>query len=187
MRSVSTQASQRALLDAIEATARGEANGFEKLYRLTSAKLFGICLRICRNRDGAEDALNEVYLSVWRRANRFERGRAQPMSWLCTIARNRSIDWVRSNGRPTESDAQLADLPSEDADAQTLAEQSEDSRRLHLCLDRLDAQQREAIRTAFFEGVTYSELAERKKVPLGTMKTWIRRGLLKLKDCLNGD
>ena len=178
---------QRALVAALTSIARRDGHGLSALYRLTSAKLFGICLRICRNHQAAEDALNEVYLNVWRRAEAFDETRGRPITWLCTLARNRSIDWVRSNGRPTESDDQLADLPSDEPDAERQLVDKEEVRRLHLCLDGLKPEQRDAIRTAFFEGVTYAELASRQRVALGTMKTWVRRGLMKLKDCLHGE
>ncbi|MBY0284178.1 MAG: sigma-70 family RNA polymerase sigma factor [Sphingomonas sp.] len=155
------------------------------LYTLTSAKLFGICLRICGERQAAEDVLQEVYLTVWKRAGGYDPGRASPITWLATIARNRAIDWRRAQGsrqmaaiddalpvaddRPLVSETMLAD---------------ESDRRLHLCLDQLEDKQRLAIRTAFFDGVTYAELAERLGVPLGTMKSWVRRGLMRLKECV---
>jgi RNA polymerase sigma-70 factor (ECF subfamily) len=186
-RSALNDSDQRALVAALATVARGEGRGLTDLYRLTSAKLFGICLRICRNHQAAEDALNEVYLNVWRRADAFDATRGRPMTWLCTLARNRSIDWVRSYGRPTESDDMLAGLASEEPDAEQRLVDKDEARRLHLCLDALKPEQREAIRTAFFEGVTYAELASRQRVALGTMKTWVRRGLMKLKDCLHGE
>lgn len=186
MNSPPMEVEQQPLHQALASLARGDGQGLDSLYRLTSAKLFGICLRICRNRTAAEDALNEVYLSVWRRADSFDSTRGRPMTWLCTIARNRAIDWVRSNGRPMEPETVLADMASGDPGAEQLVGEAQERDRLHHCLDRLVDKQREAIRTAFFEGTTYSELAARQNVPLGTMKTWVRRGLMKLKDCLGG-
>lgn len=176
-----------ALTRALVATGRADRGAFATVYRLTSAKLFGICLRICGNRQAAEDALSEVYMTVWRRAGAFDPGRASPITWLATLARNRAIDWVRANGRQFDSDERLAEMPSGDvpADEQVIADQAD--RRLHLCLDRLEERQRVAIRTAFFDGLTYAQLAERQSVPVGTMKSWVRRGLMKLKDCLDDD
>lgn len=130
--------------------------------------------------------MNEVYLNVWQRRVAFDPERGRASAWLCTMARNRAIDWVRRYGRPTESDAQLASMPSLDPDPEELASAEDESERLHLCLDKLKPEQRTAIHTAFFEGLTYAELADRQTVPLGTIKTWVRRGLLKLKDCLDG-
>ena len=158
---------------------------FRTLYDLTAAKLFGICLRICGDRQAAEDVLAEVYILVWRRAGAFEPGRASPITWLATLARNRAIDWRRAQGsRPT---APLSDAPDV-ADPAPLAsdrlEAAGEAARLHGCLDALEDRQRTAIRTAFFDGLSYPELAQREDVPLGTMKSWVRRGLQALKRCL---
>ena len=170
------------------ATGAEDRAAFATLYQLTSAKLFGVCLRICGERQAAEDVLSEVYLTIWRRAGAFEPGRASPISWLATIARNRAIDWRRSAGR--KHAVTLDDVPDV-ADPEPSAEDrlvmSGEDHRLHLCLDRLEDNQRGAIRTAFFDGLTYAELAEREGVPLGTMKSWVRRGLIRLKDCLSDD
>lgn len=161
---------------------------FATLYQLTSAKLFGICLRICGERQAAEDVLSEVYLTIWRRAGAFEPGRASPISWLATIARNRAIDWVRANSRHRTAPADaIADLADERPLASETMLADEQQQRLHLCLDQLDDRQRGAIRTAFFDGLTYAELATRQAVPLGTVKSWVRRGLMRLKDCLKED
>jgi RNA polymerase sigma factor (sigma-70 family) len=176
------------LTEALVATANEDRRAFQRLYQLTSAKLFGICLRICGERQAAEDVLQDVYLIIWRRAGGYEPGRASPISWLATIARNRAIDWRRAKGvRPTNDLAEADQIPSGEASALDRLLQGEDDRKLHLCLDSLDDPQRVAIRTAFFEGLTYAQLAERQAVPLGTMKSWVRRGLIRLRDCLDGD
>lgn len=170
---------------ALSRVAGGERAALHDVYQRTSAKLFGICLRISGDREAAEDILQEVYVSVWRRAGRFDADRASPITWLAAIARNRAIDWRRANGRapaqPLDSAMAVAD-ERPIAFASMVAEQ--DRSRLHGCLDTLEDRQRESIRAAFFDGLTYSELAERGAVPLGTMKSWIRRGLMRLKDCL---
>ncbi len=166
--------------------AQGDRNALEEIYRATSVKLFGICLRILGDRKEAEDALQEVYVNLWRRAGRYDPERASPITWLATFARNRAIDRLRSGrsrrrAAPVEAAALLADdrLAADEAliDAEREA-------RIHLCLDQLEDRQRDSIRTAFFEGATYAELAERRAVPLGTVKSWIRRGLARLKTCL---
>ncbi len=170
------------------ATAAEDRSAFRRLYQLTSAKLFGICLRICGERQAAEDVLQDVYLIIWRRAGGYEPGRASPISWLATIARNRAIDWRRAKGvRPTSNIVDANDIASGDMSAIDRLLAEEDDRKLHLCLDSLDDPQRQAIRTAFFDGLTYAELAQRQNVPLGTMKSWVRRGLIRLKDCLDDD
>jgi RNA polymerase sigma factor (sigma-70 family) len=179
-------AARATLVEALVATGREDRAAFRTVYDLTSAKLFGVILRICNDRAAAEEVLSDVYLTIWKRAGAFEPGRASPISWLATIARNRAIDWRRSARRapsiPLDDAPEIAD---DRATAIDLLLQDESARALHLCLDALDDRQRSAIRTAFFDGLTYAELAEREAVPLGTMKSWVRRGLLRLKDCLD--
>ena len=187
---VSDDAAQPArarLVEALVATGNADRAAFRQVYKLTSAKLFGICLRICGERQAAEDVLHEVYITIWKRAGAYEPGRASPISWLATIARNRAIDWRRANPAARTAPVEdLVNLPDDTLSAPDQMDQEEAARRLHLCLDALDQPQRDAIRTAFFDGLTYAELADRKAVPLGTMKSWIRRGLMRLKDCLDG-
>ncbi|MDP9085848.1 MAG: sigma-70 family RNA polymerase sigma factor [Pseudomonadota bacterium] len=179
-------AARARLTEALVATGHEDRAAFRALYDLTSAKLFGIILRICNDRQAAEEVLSDVYLTVWRRAGAFEPGRASPISWLATIARNRAIDWRRAAKRaPSTPLDEALDVADERPDAIEQLLQNESSRALHLCLDKLDDKQRIAIRTAFFDGLTYAELAERQSVPLGTMKSWVRRGLLRLKECLD--
>ena len=183
-----TDVARTRLVEALVATGAEDRAAFATLYQLTSAKLFGVCLRICGDRGAAEDVLSDVYLTIWRRAGAFEPGRASPISWLATIARNRAIDWRRSAGRrPTTALDQAPDVADDAPSAEERMVQSAADRTLHLCLDQLDDKQRGAIRSAFFGGLTYAELAERDAVPLGTMKSWVRRGLQRLKDCLSGD
>ena len=174
------------LIEALVSTGEQDREAFARVYTMTSAKLFGICLRICRDRQAAEDVLQDVYLSIWRRAAGYEPGRSSPITWLATIARNRAIDWKRAN-RHHEAAAPADEAP-EPVDEAPLAShvmmQAETSGHLRHCLDGLESRQRDAISTAFFEGLSYAELAERRSVPLGTMKSWIRRGLMRLKECL---
>lgn len=161
---------------------------FHELYRLTSAKLFGIALRICGNREAAEDVLHEVYLTIWRRAGAWEPGRASPITWLATIARNRAIDWRRAQGvRRAQPIEDAPDLPDPAPDAERLLVATGERHTLVDCMGELDARQHDAIRTAFFNGLTYGEIAEVRGVPLGTVKSWIRRGLARLKECLDRD
>lgn len=164
----------------------GDRAAFRIVYEATSAKLMGVCLRILADRQLAEDVLQDTYLTVWRKASTFDPSRASPITWLVTIARNRSIDRLRS-AAPMRRTAPVEDA-HDLADAAPLAseviETTDEVSRLNACLDTLEDRARAVIRTAFLEGVTYDALATRENVPLGTMKSWIRRGLLRLRSCL---
>src|SRR5580692_765959 len=141
-----------------------------------------ICLRILPQRSEAEDVLQEVFATVWRKAAQYDADRAGAMSWLGMIARNKAIDRIRSQPQarrfePLSLTEEIADpIASPQQDAQSAAERE----RLRECLKRLDARRRSLIRAAFFDGSTYEELAARIGSPLGTVKSWIRRGLLQL-------
>ena len=166
--------------------ADGERAALEEVYAATRVKLFGICLRILGDRKEAEDALQDVYINLWQRADRYDPERASPISWLATFARNRAVDRlrmgkVRGGAVPVE---EAAPLPDEAPLADALLIDAERSAQVHTCLSTLDDNTRTQIRSAFFDGFTYAELAERAEVPLGTMKSWIRRGLQKLRTCL---
>lgn len=165
--------------------AGGDRDALRQLYDATSAKLFGVCLRILRDREESEDVLQDVYLTIWRRADRFDGARAGVMTWISTIARNRAIDRLRARG-PMAYAEQVDDLEISDGatPADALLEAADDRGRLQHCLGELDERTAKVIRTAFFEGVTYEALAARMDTPLGTVKSWIRRGLARLKGCL---
>lgn len=177
---------QRAhLVAALARVASGDRRALEEVYRRTSAKLFGVVLRILPDRPDAEDVLQEVYLLVWRKAATFDPARASPITWLATLARNRAIDRVRSGrGRTFVGEEAVAGTADAAPLASQVMESAEDAGRIEQCLDELEAPQAGAVRQAFFEGLTYDALAQRAGVPLGTMKSWIRRSLLRLRDCL---
>lgn len=160
--------------------AAGDRAALKRVYDATSAKLFGICLRLTGDRESAEDALQETYLKVWRRANRFDAGRASAITWMCLIARGTAIDARRVVGRAAAGFDAIVDR------AATAATQPSDPNHAALadCLETLPEQPRAFILSAFFDGYSYDELARRAGVPLGTMKSRIRRGLLALRRCL---
>jgi RNA polymerase sigma-70 factor (ECF subfamily) len=153
---------------------------------LTSAKLFGVCLRILPDRNHAEEALQETYLSIWRRAGTFDSARGTAMTWLMTLARNCAVDrhrvLARSPQLPMPETFEIAD-PDADLFAATLAE--DERRQLHACLGQLEEMDRSFLVAAFFEGSSYPELAGRVAMPLPTVKSRIRRALLKLRGCLS--
>lgn len=174
------------LLDAMQRLADGDRSALEWVYQATSAKLFGICLRILGDRGEAEDALQDVYVSLWQRAKTYDAHRASPIGWLSVVARNRAIDRLRKgkvrSGAVSVDEA--AELPDKEPLADALLEGGQRSAQIRHCLGTLEERQQNAIRTAFFEGRTYAELARDGGVPLGTVKSWVRRGLARLKKCL---
>lgn len=174
------------LAEALAAAGRGDRAAFRRVYDATSAKLFGVALRILHDRQTAEDVLQDAYVIIWNKAAAYDPARASPITWLATITRNRAIDRLRSaasrpTGRPLDEAAEIHD---DTPDAAAVLEARQEAGRLDACLGELEARTQVAIRTAFFEGETYETLAERAGAPLGTMKSWIRRGLQKLKGCL---
>jgi RNA polymerase sigma-70 factor (ECF subfamily) len=181
-----TATDQESLRDLLGAIARGDANAFEQLYRSTSAKLFGICMRILPQRGDAEDVLQEVFATIWRKAAQYDPALASPITWLAMLARNRAIDKLRASGNERQNASiDLAEGISDTSPSPSAeTELSDERRRLGSCLDQLEAQRSKLIRIAFFEGATYEELASRCGSPLGTVKSWIRRGLAQLKACL---
>ena len=172
----------------LEEVAAGDRRALANVYDRTSSKLFGVCLRIARDHGAAEDILQQVYLKVWDKAGRFDREQASPITWMCAIARNAAIDWVRKHGpaTPLSADHQSAGLAEGEIAFDALAD-FEDRAAIFDCLDALPHNQQRTIRLAYFDGMSHAELAQIMKVPLGTTKSWIRRGLLQLRGCLQND
>jgi RNA polymerase sigma-70 factor (ECF subfamily) len=169
----------------IARVALGDRVAFTELYDATSAKLFGVCLRVLNDRQEAEDALQEVFVRVWHKAGRYSANGLSPMTWLITLARNLAIDRLRARKAPSDGlDAmpELADAaPTPEAAAIAASERA----RIAGCLAELAPDRADAVRGAYLDGATYQELADRYGVPLNTMRTWLRRSLLKLRDCLS--
>lgn len=185
--SVLQEDADRTAFDALLAqVATGDRAAFETLYRGAAPTMLGICLRVLPDRAEAEDVLQEVFVSVWHKAAQFDAHRAHGISWLCTMARNRAIDRLRTlPAQATRAPIDLAEAtPDPDASPDARAETAADRARLDDCLDELDKQRQALIRTAFFEGASYAELARRSGSPLGSIKSWIRRSLQQLKACL---
>lgn len=177
----------RAQVDALlTRVAGGDRPAFEDLYRLTSGALFGICLRVLADRGEAEDVLQEVYVTVWGKAVQFDATRASASTWLGMIARNRAIDRLRAQPpRARMAPMEVADtIPDASPSPADEAESAIDRARIDDCIEQLDQRRRSLIRIAFFDGATYEELAARIGSPLGSVKSWIRRGLLQLRGCL---
>lgn len=166
--------------------AAGDRHAFESLYRATSSRLFAICLRVLHERADAEDVLQEVYTTIWNKAGQYDAGRANAMAWLAMIARNRAIDRIRSTpARGSQADIEVAETIADTGPSPLQETQAADDRaRLEHCMRQLEPRRQGLIRAAFFGGATYEELAQRSGSPLGSVKSWIRRGLLQLRGCL---
>jgi len=157
---------------------------FDLLYRRTSAKLFGVCLRVLSDRGEAEEALQEVFVKIWMKADRFAVSELSPISWLVAIARNHSIDRIRARRERTAALDAARDVPDDRPGPEAQAVASSERERIHTCLDELEQDRAAAVRGAYLNGDSYVELAGQFSVPLNTMRTWLRRSLIKLRECL---
>lgn len=172
------------IADLIGRIALSDRKAFVALYNQTSPKLFAICLRILKDRAEAEEVLQEVYVKVWQRAKAFATGSGTPLGWLAAIARNQSIDAVRAR-KPVADDLDSAyDLADSGLDPEKQAMMTDDGRRIDTCMEELEADRAVAVKRAYVEGLSYQELADQFGVPLNTMRTWLRRSLLKLRECM---
>lgn len=172
------------LVKLLARAANRESDAFAALYHSTSAKLFGIILRILRQQEAAEEILQDVYLKIWERASDFDRSKASPITWMATIARNRALDEVRKRKIPAASDADISEVADPQKQPSERLEISQELRLLEACLDGLDKQKTIAIKLAYLDGMSRQELAEYLDQPVGTIKSWLHRGLKQLKDCL---
>ena len=180
-------ASRQDLVDALERTAHGDVAAFKTVYAATSVKLYGIIIRILGRSDLADEVLQEVYVRVWQRAGEFDPATGSPITWLAAIARNRALDEARRNTmrspRSLDDCPELLQVRSEDDPSASL-EQKEQLRRLVACLDGLEPEKKEIVLLAYYHGMTREEIASRLRRPLATVKTWLRRSLAQLTDCL---
>ncbi|MGC3939888.1 sigma-70 family RNA polymerase sigma factor [Roseobacter sp. EG26] len=159
-------------------------SAFSALYDATSRKLFGVCLRVLNNRSEAEEVLQEIYARIWHKADSYAVTGHSPMTWLITLARNLAIDRLRTRKTPTKDIDTVVDLADDRPGPEAEAIASSERARIEACMDELEAARADAVRRAYLSGETYKELAARHGVPLNTMRTWLRRSLQKLRDCL---
>jgi RNA polymerase sigma-70 factor (ECF subfamily) len=176
---------EMALGDVLGEVGLGNREAFAELYRRASPRLFGLCLRMLDTRHEAEECLQDVFLTVWHKAGQFDAARGSAMAWLGTIARNRALDRLRRRRGVADDPIELGE---DIADSAPLAEAvviaDDEAQRVHHCLGTLDPGDQRLIRTAFFDGASYADLATRTARPVGTIKSRIRRALIRLKECL---
>jgi len=186
-----------ALSDLLARTGLGDRAAFATLYERTSAHLLGVVMRIQRDRALAEDILQEVYVNVWRAAQSFDAAQSQPLTWLTSVARNRAIDSLRRAQAQPQLKANLSTTANEDEETDVydtvaddapgpldLLSRASEARALAMCMEVLSAQQRQSVALAFFDGLSHAEVADSMHQPLGTVKSWVRRALTALKNCL---
>ncbi len=165
-----------------------DQGAFATLYQFSAAKLFAVAVRITRRRDWAEEVLQEAFVNIWTHAAGYNPAKSAPMTWMTAIVRNRALDWLR---RPREveideeHEALIASVPDESLGPEELLRRSLEAGALAECMKSLTEEQQRSITLAFFYGLSHGELAEQMRKPLGTVKTWIRRGLDRLKSCLD--
>lgn len=168
-------------------TALGDRASFAALYEACSAKLFGVALRVLRDRGEAEEALQEAFVRIWHKADQYAANGLSPMTWLITVTRNLSIDRLRKRKRrEAQADGDAVELMVDPGlGPEALAVASDERTQIAACLGELEAARAGAVRGAYLDGLSYEELATRHGVPLNTMRTWLRRSLLKLRECLS--
>jgi RNA polymerase sigma-70 factor (ECF subfamily) len=157
---------------------------FARLYQQTSAKLFSIALRILKDRGDADEALQEIYIKVWQRAERYQPEQGAPLAWLAAMARNHAIDVIRARKPEASSIDEAFDLASGSASPEESAINASEGTRIDRCMQGLESDKADAVKRAYVEGLSYQELADIYKVPINTMRTWLRRSLMKLRECL---
>ncbi|MFA5948828.1 MAG: sigma-70 family RNA polymerase sigma factor [Hyphomicrobium sp.] len=164
---------------------RGDEAAFAELYQATSAKLLAVALRILRNREAAEDVLQDCFFKIWEKAADFNPAIAQPLTWMAAIVRHRALDEVRRRGNRTFTDeSEIEDLESDDEHPLEVLGRQEDVARLLRCLDGLDPEKKQIVCLAYLDGLSREALAKRFDRPEGTIKTWLYRSLAQLKGCL---
>ena len=179
------------LIALIDRVALADESALKELYEMTSSKLSGVAVRVVSNKGWAEDVLQEAFINIWRIAGDYKASLSPPMAWMCLIVRSRGLDFLRRRRSDRadavqELDDVLSDtLEGDSANPMDTALAGEQAWALHQCLSQLDNKQREVVSLAYLRDLSHGELAEQLKLPLGTVKTWIRRGLEQLRGCMS--
>ena len=178
------QADETAAL--IQRCAGGDRAALRRLFEMEAPRMIGVAQRILRRRALAEEAMQDAFVQVWRRAGSFDAAMGSGRSWLYAILRNRSLNILRDESRTDLTGAADAhDEPSEDDDPETVLVKLGEASRLRACLETLEPARRQAIVLAYAQGLSHGELAGRLGLPLGTIKSWIRRSLIALRECMS--
>lgn len=178
------------LIALIDRVALADEKALRELYELTSSKLYGVAVRVVTNREWAEDVLQEAFINIWRIAGDYKATLSPPMAWMALVVRSRGLDFLRRRAsertdRMQELDDVISDTVAGDSpNPMDTAQASEQAKALHNCLSLLDNKQREVVSLAYMRDMSHNQLAEQLKLPLGTVKTWIRRGLEQLRGCM---
>ena len=178
-------ATRSQLAAALVRVAGGDRAALRLVYQDTSAKLFGVCLRILKDRGEAEDVLQEVFVTVWRKAASFDPGRASPITWMVAIARNRALDVVRKKRETSiEEETSAMEVASDDPSPLARHEMTDELKRLLACLGDLEEERRRLVLLAYYSGWSRDQLARKLDIPVNTIKTWLRRSLLEIRECM---
>jgi RNA polymerase sigma-70 factor (ECF subfamily) len=177
-------ADQAELMRLLQATACGDHNAFRQLYEMTSPALLGLCMRMLKDRSTAEEVLQEAFVKIWHYASEYHEERGKVSTWLTSIVRYRALDFLRAQRSQESIDDLLQEKASEERGPLQWAVAGDEMNALQLCLEQLSGEQKQLIVLSFIEGLTHQELVQRVESPLGTVKSWIRRGLQSLRRCL---
>ncbi|MEW6641848.1 MAG: sigma-70 family RNA polymerase sigma factor [Pseudomonadota bacterium] len=169
----------------LAAVAKGDEAAFERLYAATRAKLYGVVLRILRRQDLAEEVVQDAYVKIWNGAGQFNPGLASPITWMVSIARNRAIDMVRKRGEVSiEEEPAAMEVASDSPDPLERREMTDELRRLLACVGRLEPDRQKLVLLAYYNGWSREQLATSFSAPVNTIKTWLRRSMLEIRECL---
>jgi RNA polymerase sigma-70 factor (ECF subfamily) len=177
--------SSQELVWLLAAVAKADQAAFERLYAATRAKLYGVVLRILRRQDLADEVMQETYLKIWTSAGQYDPALASPITWMVAIARNRAIDVVRKKTEVSiEEESDVLEAAADTPDPLAKRETAEELRRLLACMGRLDEERRRLVLFAYYGGWSREQLAAKFEKPVNTIKTWLRRALMEIRECL---
>jgi len=176
---------QAELVELIAGVAKGDAAAFQRLYEATRAKLYGVLVRILGRPELAEEVMQETYLKVWKMADKFDPSLASPITWMVAMARNRAIDIVRKRGEVSiEEEPDALNVAAETPAPLARREMTEELKRLLACLGKLDPEKQRIVLLAYYSGWSREQLSTKLEIPVSTIKTWLRRSLMEIRDCM---